>query len=59
MVVGTGITLCPKSLFYAGYNFGNQRGNLPSEHLSVTDSMTQLPIPIIMSSQSNVVHRTI
>lgn len=27
-VVGTGITLTPKSLFYTGYNFGNQgRGN--------------------------------
>lgn len=28
LVVGTGITLSPKSLFYTGYNFGNQgRGN--------------------------------
>lgn len=28
LVVGTGITLSPKSLLYAGYNFGNQgRGN--------------------------------
>jgi hypothetical protein len=28
LVAGTGITLSPKSLFYAGYNFGNQgRGN--------------------------------
>lgn len=28
LVVGTGITLTPKSLFYTGYNFGNQgRGN--------------------------------
>lgn len=24
LVVGTGVTLTPKSLFYAGYNFGNQ-----------------------------------
>jgi hypothetical protein len=28
LVVGTGITLSPKSFLYTGYNFGNQgRGN--------------------------------